>query len=93
MKKLVSAALTPTIATKSLPLENKIKKDINSADSDLDSDIKEWVRCDYLVLILHDRSVLQTGQELSDKLTFCCNHNSDANLACSQPCCSLAPKD
>ena len=64
VKKLISAALTPPAASESLQPDNKRRKVDSSADSDLD---KEWVRFGCLVLTHHDRNILLTGQELSDK--------------------------
>ena len=65
VKKLISAAvLTPPTAGESLPPDNKRRKIDSSADSD---PAKEWVRCGCLILSQHDRNILLTGQELSDK--------------------------
>ena len=69
----ISSVLTPTAAAESLPPDNK-KRKISSAltptsapDSVVNSYTEEWVRCGYLILTHHDRSILLTGKQLSDK--------------------------
>ena len=72
-KRKISSALTPTTAAESLPPDNKRRKissaltPTSAADSVVNSHTEEWVRCGYLILTHHDRSILLTGKELSDK--------------------------
>lgn len=66
VERLISAALTPPAAAESLPPDNKRRK-IDSSDRDLDHDMAEWVRCGCHVLNQHDKNVLLTGQNLTDK--------------------------
>ena len=67
VKRLISAALTPPTAAESLPPDNKRRKIDSLTDRDLDHDMSEWVRCGCHVLTQHDKSILRTGQNLTDK--------------------------
>ena len=73
LKRLITSALKPTAAAESLPPDNKKRKissaltPTSAADSVVNSHTEEWVRCGYLILTHHDRSILLTGKELSDK--------------------------
>ena len=72
LKRLITSALTPTAAAESLPPDNKKRKlssvltTTSAPDSVVNSHTEEWVRFGYL-LAHHDRSILLTGKELSDK--------------------------